>query len=178
MTRRHPEVSQYSGQKQTNEIEKELERIKERLRLTENDLIMERNSRLASASSTSQQHQSISNESMLLIKQMEEQKNSEIRRQKDELKRVKENFRKEIHDLNEKNNTFEKTVKDLQERLGKQSHVGWIKDDIDVEKDTALKQKQEIDRLTQLVIFAFYFVSFRSYLCTLSFSFWLNNAIF
>ena len=146
MTRRHPEITNFTVQKQNNEIEKELERIRERLRITENDLMMERNSRLAASS----QH-SISNDSMILLKQMEDQKNNEIKRQKDELKKVKENLKKEINELNEKNTNFEKTIKDLQERLGKQSHVGWIKDDIDLEKDTALKQKQEIERLTQLV---------------------------
>ena len=112
MTRRHPEITNFTVQKQNNEIEKELERIRERLRITENDLMMERNSRLAASS----QH-SISNDSMILLKQMEDQKNNEIKRQKDELKKVKENLKKEINELNEKNTNFEKTIKDLQERL-------------------------------------------------------------
>jgi hypothetical protein len=154
MARRHPEITNFTVQKQNNEIEKELERIRERLRLTENDLMMERNSRLAASS----QH-SVSNDSMILLKQMEDQKNSEIKRQKDEVKKVKDNLKKEIKELNEKNSTFEKTIKDLQERLGKQSHVGWMKDDIDLEKDTALKQKQEIERLNQLVFKTFFSIN-------------------
>lgn len=144
MGRRHADMSQ--PQKATTEIEKELERIKERLRMTENDLMMERNSRLNITNVHAQ-----SQDSSALLKQMEELKNSEIKRQKEDLKKTKESFRKEIQELNKKNASFEQTIKELREKLGQKSNVGWIKDDIDLEKDSAIKLKQDLEKLNQTV---------------------------
>ena len=67
------------------------------------------------------------------------------------MKKTKENFKKELTELNDKNRNCEKLIKDLQERLGGRSNVGWIKDDIDIQKDTVLNQKQEIEKLNLLV---------------------------
>ena len=144
MTRRHADISQ--PQKATTEIEKELERIKERLRMTENDLMMERNSRINLSNVQSQNP-----ESSAFIKQMEEFKNNEIKRQKEDLKKTKESFRKEIYELNQKNAQFEQTIKDLKEKLAQKTNVGWMKDDIDLEKDTAIKLKQDLDKLNATV---------------------------
>jgi hypothetical protein len=143
MTRRHPEISQFGAQRVNPEIEKELERIKERLRVTENELALEKNLRMGVNSNTQ-------NES-LLLKQVEELKNNEIKRQKDELKKTKESMKKQISELNEKNASLEKTIKEMQERVGSKSNVGWIKDDIDIQKDTALKQREEIEKLNQII---------------------------
>ncbi len=158
ITRRHSDVNPvgFKQQQQSNELERELEKIKERLRATENDLVYERNARLASniapVANASTQNDSI-------LKQMEEMKNNETRRYKEELKKARESFKKELHEMNEKNANCEKLIKDLQERLGTKSHVGWIKDDIDVEKDTVLKQKQELERLNSLVSYFWNFLN-------------------
>ena len=143
MTRRHPEISQFGAQRVNPEIEKELERIKERLRATENELALEKNLRMGVNSNNQ-------NES-LLLKQVEEFKNNEIKRQKEEMRKTKESMRKQINELNEKNMSLENKIKEMQERVGSKSNVGWIKDDIDIQKDTALKQKEEIDKLNQMI---------------------------
>ena len=114
--------------------------------MTENDLMMERNSRLNITNVHAQ-----SQDSSTLLKQMEELKNSEIKRQKEDLKKTKESFRKEIQELNKKNASFEQTIKELREKLGQKSNVGWIKDDIDLEKDSAIKLKQDLEKLNQTV---------------------------
>jgi len=150
MARRHSEMQAMGMQKVPSEIEKELERIKERLRITESDLIFERNSRLSSNSNNALLNNNNS-ETSLLLKQMEEMKNTELKRQKDELKQYKENSKKTIQDLNEKTFKLEQQVKELQEKLGKTSHVGWMKDDIELEKDTVLNQLKEIEKLKETV---------------------------
>jgi hypothetical protein len=139
-------------QQQSTDLEKEFEKIKERLRITENDLMFERNARLALNMQpiTNNMQQSNNND---LMKQLEEIKNTEIKRHKEEMKKTKENFKKELTELNDKNRNCEKLIKDLQERLGGKSNVGWIKDDIDIQKDTVLNQKQEIEKLNLLVSF-------------------------
>ena len=140
----------------TSEIEKELERVKERLRLTENELLAERSARIAAISSNNQTTTTTTtnnNNNHATSGGADEMKQSavELTRQKDELKRAKEVFKQEIYELNKKNQTFERTIRDLEDKLGKQSHVGWLKDDIDIEKDTVLKQRQDIQRLTEIV---------------------------
>ena len=151
MTRRHSEMQSLGMQKVPSEIEKELERIKERLRITESDLIFERNSRLSSNSNNAISNNNNNSETSLLLKQMEEMKNNELKRQKDELKQYKDNSKKTIQDLNDKTFKLEQMVKELQEKLGKTSHVGWIKDDIELEKDTVLNQLKEIEKLKETV---------------------------
>ena len=151
MNRRHDDMQAPGNQKLTSEIEKELERIKERLRITESDLMFERNSRLNSNSTQQIAPANNIETTNALLKQMEEMKNAELKRQKDELRSNRENSKKIVHELNEKIQKFETTIKDLQERLGKQSHVGWMKDDIELEKDTVLKQIQEIEKLQHTV---------------------------
>ena len=153
ITRRHSDMAPMSNYKQQSpEVEKELEKIKERLRNTENDLMFERNARLA-LNMTPLTSTNNTNDSNLMLKQLEDAKNAEIKRTKDELKKTKENFKKELSESNEKYINCENLIKGLQERLGNKSNIGWIKDDIDIEKDTVLKQKQEIERLTTLVKF-------------------------
>lgn len=137
-------------QQQSTDLEKEFEKIKERLRITENDLMFERNARLALNMQPITNNMQQSNNSDLM-KQLEEIKNTEIKRHKEEMKKTKENFKKELTELNDKNRNCEKLIKDLQERLGGKSNVGWIKDDIDIQKDTVLNQKQEIEKLNLLV---------------------------
>ncbi len=137
-------------QQQSTDLEKEFEKIKERLRITENDLMFERNARLALNMQPITNNMQQSNNSDLM-KQLEEIKNTEIKRHKEEMKKTKENFKKELTELNDKNRNCEKLIKDLQERLGGRSNVGWIKDDIDIQKDTVLNQKQEIEKLNLLV---------------------------
>ena len=153
MARRHSEMQAIGMQRVPSEIEKELERIKERLRITESDLIFERNSRLTTNNNQQQSALNSNNnsEASLLLKQMEEMKNNELKRQKDELKQYKENSKKTIQDLQDKTFKLEQTVKELQEKLGKTSHVGWIKDDIELEKDTVLNQLKEIEKLKETV---------------------------
>ena len=153
MARRHSEMQAIGMQRVPSEIEKELERIKERLRITESDLIFERNSRLTTNNNQQQSAFNSNNnsEASLLLKQMEEMKNNELKRQKDELKQYKENSKKTIQDLQDKTFKLEQTVKELQEKLGKTSHVGWIKDDIELEKDTVLNQLKEIEKLKETV---------------------------
>jgi hypothetical protein len=137
-------------QQQSTDLEKEFEKIKERLRITENDLMFERNARLALNMQPITNNMQQSNNSDLM-KQLEEIKNTEIKRHKEEMKKTKENFKKELTELNDKNRNCEKLIKDLQEKLGGRSNVGWIKDDIDIQKDTVLNQKQEIEKLNLLV---------------------------
>jgi len=161
ITRRHPDMEQnghVSNQISKNlntEIEKELDRIKDRLRVTENELAQEKSARLAGMSNAilpaKTREKSASHDTAELIKQMDSIKNAELKRQKEEFKKVNEGFKTELKEMNAKNAEFEREIKDLQEKLGKKSNVGWIKDDIDVQKDSALKQKLEIERLNLLL---------------------------
>lgn len=130
-------------------MDKELAVIKERLRTTENELLNERNARLGSANSAATQPTGV--ELTLLLQKQIEEKSNEVKKIKEEMKRSKMTLNNEIHELSEKNNKLEKSLKELQERLGKESHVGWIKDDIDLEKDTVIKLKNENDILNQTV---------------------------
>jgi DNA repair exonuclease SbcCD ATPase subunit len=148
MERRHADVNVASQQIQTVELEKELERIKERLRITESDLMIERNARLGGGSSVANHYHSTSPPTH--ANSSDSGKNREIRRLREELERNREAI-KQIDELNAKNHKFESTIKDLQERLGKQSNVGWMKDDIDLEKDTVLNQLKEIEKLKETV---------------------------
>jgi hypothetical protein len=149
MDRRHADVRGSVGQRQTVELERELERIKERLRITEMDLTIERNARLGGASSMYQQSTSPPTHAHS-PDPSHQAKSREIRRLQDELERSRDAL-KHIDELNAKNFNFELTIKDLQERLGKQSNVGWMKDDVDLEKDTVLNQIKEIQRLKESV---------------------------
>ena len=138
MTRRHPDVNPAPAVKQNTEIEKELEKIKDRLRVTENELAMERNARLSFGLSQANNNRAINEEtSSAQMKQLEDAKNAEIRKLKEELRKMKESFKKDM--------------KGIEERVGKQSNVGWMKDDIDIQKDMVLNQKQEIEKLNMLV---------------------------
>lgn len=152
MTRRHPE-NDIVINKQNSEIEKELERIKERLKNTETDLAQERSARLTAMSNVimPSKGSSGSESPAELIKQMDQIKNSELKKQRDEFKKASDGFKGELKELRDKNAAFEREIKELQERLGKKSNVGWMKDDIDVEKDAVIKQKQEIERLNLLL---------------------------
>ncbi|RMZ97391.1 zinc finger DZIP1L-like isoform X1 [Brachionus plicatilis] len=147
MTRRHPDVDHSSVSKQALEFEKELERIKERLRITESELIMERNLRL----SGTQKNVSNTDEVNVLLKKIEDLKNNEIRQQKDEYDKNCKSLKKKISDLEDKNSKFGEEIKNLQEKLGKKSSIGWMKDDVDLEKDSVLKMKKEVDRLKELI---------------------------
>ena len=159
VTRRHSDVEQSSNNKQNNGIEKELLQIKERLKNTENDLVQERTARLSSMSNLIMPTKTSTNESSHqndeLLKQMES-----IKRQKDDFKKTNDRFKSELRELTNKNNEFEREIKDLQEKLSKKSNVGWMKDDIELQKDSALKQKQEIERLNILVNVTLYKFSF------------------
>ena len=148
MTRRHPELNASVPNPKLTEMEKELDRIKERLKNTENELASERSMR----GGVGAQQASSSELAGLLNKQLEE-KNSEIKRIKEELKQNKIATGKEIHELTEKNVKMEKSVRDLEERLGKQSHVGWMKDDVEMEKDMAIKLTKENEELKKTVSF-------------------------
>lgn len=148
MARRHPELNATPANPKITEMEKELAVIKERLRTTENELLTERNARLGSAHTTTQP---TSVELTLLLQKQIEEKSNEVKKIKEEMKRSKMTLNNEIHELSEKNGKLEKSIKELQERLGKESHVGWIKDDIDLEKDTVIKLKNENDILNQTV---------------------------
>ena len=115
VARRHSDIQSMSLQRMPSEIEKELERIKERLRITENDLMLERNSRLNSNSAQNVAVAAASNannsDTSKLLKQMEEMKNKELKRQKEELKQNRENSKKVIQELNDKLLKFELTIK-------------------------------------------------------------------
>jgi hypothetical protein len=172
MERRHADVNVASTHRQTVELEKELERIKERLRITESDLMIERNARLSGVNVVANNYHSSSPPTHANSPDPgNEAKNREIRRLRDELERSRETLKK-IDELTEKNYKFEMTIKDLQERLGKQSNVGWIKDDIDLEKDTVLNQLKEIEKLKDMVILS----NFRLILNCLSFVFHIIKA--
>ena len=56
-----------------------------------------------------------------------------------------------MKELTDRNAAFEKEIRDLQDKMGKKSNVGWMRDDIDVEKDAAIKQRQEIEKLNLLL---------------------------
>jgi len=138
------------------DIEKELDRIKERLRVTETELAQEKSARLAGMSNAilpakTTTDKSASHDTAELIKQMDSIKNAELRKQREEFKKINENFERELKEMNGRNAEFEREIRDLQEKLGKKSNVGWMKDDIDVQKDSALKQRQEIERLNLLL---------------------------
>ena len=153
VTRRHSDMATGQTKAASNEIEKELERIKDRLKTTENDLAMERTARL---NALSIMPRSSEVDSSPLLRQMEEAKNAELKRQRDEFKRSSDSLKAEFAELCKKNDEFEREIRDLQEKLGKKSNVGWMKDDIDIQKDAALKQRQEIEKLNILVcLFAF-----------------------
>lgn len=152
MTRRHPEFTSMPTNPKLTEMEKELERIKDRLRNTENELAAERNNRSGGVQTTHTTNLTAASSDLaaLLSKQIEE-KNAEIRRIGEELKKNKNTFGKEVHELNEKNAKLEKNVREMEEKLGKQSHVGWMKDDIDMEKDTVIKMSKENEELKKTV---------------------------
>jgi hypothetical protein len=126
---------------QKSEIEKDLDAIKERLKQAENELTIER---MAKMNKTNQSQNNNLN-------QLEEMKNKEIVYLKEEFKRTNDNLKKEIDDLTMKNANLERLLNSLQANFANQSHVGWMKDDIELEKDMALKQKQEIERLNSQV---------------------------
>ena len=133
-----------------------MDRIKERLRVTETELAQEKSARLAGMSNAilpakTTTDKSASHDTAELIKQMDSIKNAELRKQREEFKKINENFERELKEMNGRNAEFEREIRDLQEKLGKKSNVGWMKDDIDVQKDSALKQRQEIERLNLLL---------------------------
>lgn len=147
MARRHPDVDHSAISKQTLEFEKELERIKERLRITESELMMERNLRLGGVQKSGSSIDDVN----LLLKKIEDLKNNEMRQQKEEYDKTCRSLKKKISDLEDKNLKFESEIKHLQEKLGKKSSIGWMKDDVDLEKDTVLKMKKEEERLKEMV---------------------------
>jgi chromosome segregation ATPase len=114
----------------------ELEIIKERLLKAEHELYDERSNNNLASKNKKERHSSI----------------DEQRKLQEELTKTKDTFMRKIHDLKAKNENLEKELEKLRERVGKESHVGWIKDDIDIEKDTVIKQQKEIERLQQLII--------------------------
>lgn len=159
MNRRHSDITTVVNQKQTVELEKELDRLKERLKITESDLMIERNARLGFAAATTSStgfpvnistHNSVAASANLAYRQLEETKNREIIQLRAELDRTRDAGR-QIADLSEKNQKLETMIKELQERLGKPSNVGWIKDDIDLEKDTVLNQLKEIEKYKETI---------------------------
>ena len=152
MTRRHPDVDHSAISKQALEFERELERIKERLRITESELMMERNLRLGGVQKSGSNIDDVN----LLLKKIEDLKNNEMRQQKEENDKTCRSLKKKISDLEDKNLNFEREIKNLQEKLGKKSSIGWMKDDVDLEKDTVLKMKKEEERLKEMVRFFIY----------------------
>lgn len=153
ITRRHPEFSgklpaAAATDPKITDMEKELDRIKERLYKTEAELAAEKNMR---SQPLPQQPQHQPSELAALLSQQLEEKNKEIKRIGEELKKSKAAMNNEMHELTEKNVKLEKSVRELEERLGKQSHVGWIKDDVEVEKDSVIKLTKENDELKKKV---------------------------
>lgn len=152
MSRRHPELSATPQNPKLTQMERELEQIKERLRTTESDLAAERSARVSGGHTVQPVPGQMSGELALILQKELNDKKNELQRLKDEFKKNKITLNKELHEMNEKNVKLEKNIKDLQERLGKQSHVGWIKDDVDLEKDNLIKLKKENEVLSETVI--------------------------
>jgi hypothetical protein len=149
MSRRHgnsliPFGQQQQPQKDTTDIDKELEKIKEKLHQTEIELHQERNARLNNAKED------------MLHKKMEDWKHEQMRKHANEMDTTREKFLKEIEELQAKNSTAERALYDMQLRLSaKTSNVGWMKDDTEVDKNEFLRQKNELDMLKAKVSFVF-----------------------
>jgi hypothetical protein len=157
MIRRHSGMtSNNQNNNQTAELEKELERIKERLRLAENDLMFERNARLNGLNLNLQPqfYQNQSQQPKQRRSPSPESSSSTLKRQKEELDYLREQLRKS-DDIKQKYYALEEKCKYLEERLEskqqQKSNIGWIKDDIDLEKDTVLNQLKEIEKLKETV---------------------------
>jgi molecular chaperone GrpE (heat shock protein) len=126
-------------QHQISEYEKEIEKLKDKLQHTESELLVQKSSRTSQITATNQED--------VLLSKMEEWKNEQNRRQKEEIGSINDKFLKEIKELNNKNGYLEKIVEDLQAKLGKPSNVNWIKDDVDLTKDMFLQQQAEFEKL-------------------------------
>ena len=115
------------------EIELELDKIKEKLRETENQLSQERNSRFNSNNSDSLKENN-------LMKKFEEQK----KMHSEDMKMMEEKFLKEIEELRIKNMYSEKALYEFEKKLGKQSNVGNLEDEVD---ENFIRQQQEYNKL-------------------------------
>jgi hypothetical protein len=138
MSRRHGQMSQSPSQQQQQikmspEIEMELEKIKDKLRETENQLIQERNSRLNNNSVDTS-----------LMRKFEEWKDAQKRSHMDDMRGMEEKFLKEIEDLRIKNSYSERALNEFEKKLGKQSNVGKMEDEID---EAFIKQQNEYSKL-------------------------------
>lgn len=150
MARRHGAGAQSFVGDKNNEIisqmSREIEELKERLKKSERELANEtRMSQLNQQLVDNSHNKSGDNEK--LKAQIDNWKQEVNRQHNDELKRMKDSFSRTIHDLKEKNNTFESIIKGLQEKMGKQSHVGELKDDVELKKDSFIEQAKELDLL-------------------------------
>jgi len=135
ISRRHSQMPQH----QISEYEKEIDKLKEKLQHTESELLVQKSSRTSQITTANQED--------VFLSKMEDWKNEQNRRQKEEIGSISDKFLKEMKELNNKNGHLEKIVEDLQAKLGKPSNVNWIKDDVDLTKDMFLQQQSEFEKL-------------------------------
>jgi hypothetical protein len=140
------------------EIELELDKIKEKLRETENQLSQERNARFNSNNSDSFKDNNV-------MKKFEEWKETQKKIHSDDMKMMEEKFLKEIEELRIKNIYSEKALFEFEKKLGKQSNVGNLEDEVD---EAFIKQQQEYGKLktklessvSLIIRFKVYFIEF------------------
>jgi hypothetical protein len=121
--------------KEKTDIEKELDKIKEKLHQTEIELHQERNARLSNAKDD------------MLLKKMEQWKNEQNIKHTNDINTIKDKFMKEIDELQMKNSNAERALYDMQSRQMKTTNVGWLKDENEIDKNEFMRQKNELDML-------------------------------
>lgn len=139
MSRRHAQMPFINPQstKPSNEFENEFEKIKEKLRQTENELQHERNARLNSNLSDINKDDGV-------FKRIEEWKEKQNKLHQQDIKSMEDKFLKEIEELKTKNLYAERALIEFEKKLGKQSHVGKLEDDVD---EAISKQQREYAKL-------------------------------
>jgi hypothetical protein len=115
---------------QSNQLNEDIDKLKEKLKQTEAELAQER------------QMRSSNGKEDLFIKKMEDWKNEQTRKQMLEIADLKDNF---LRELASKSASYEKAIEELNKR---QSNVGdFIRDDTDWIKENKTKQKKQIEEL-------------------------------
>ena len=132
ISRRHGQIASQQS-KISPEIELEFEKIKDKLRETENQLAQEKNSRFNSNNTESG-----------LMKKFEEWKEVQKKMHAEDVRMMEEKFLKEIEELRIKNMHSEKALNEFEKKLGKQSNVGTLEDEMD---ETLAKQQKEYKKL-------------------------------
>ncbi|XP_022098690.1 zinc finger protein DZIP1L-like isoform X2 [Acanthaster planci] len=135
LQRKHPEyvppLAESEAKRQQESLEREIEGLKERLRLTESQMEEER--KMMQQQITTYK-ESLSREDSkrleeLQRQQMESWKREQLESQRSEMERMQEMFMKELKEMNEKYSSSQLALEDLQSKYGKKSMLGTLQDE-------------------------------------------------